>query len=523
MAQRYQQPQSGPFRLASSSPLTRGLSILALPGGALALDAAGGIASQSVIGALSTGPVRGGVGLLFNGSSQLAVSSKQSLSIASGFTVVIAFSVIDSGSKGSLFTLVSLTGGSMQFARSTSNGLQVDAQQAIGIFGTSALGITAGTTNVAALSWVGTSYTAALNGVIVASGSSSQFSGASTDLRIAGRNGDTSEALNGAITCFAVYSRACANAELTALTGNPWQLFAPTQRLSFAPAATGGGAALAASNSASTSASASLSTAIKLSAVASATTGGSAALTTQVALIASNAAGTAGTAALSSNIALQASNTASSNGSANLLTAISLTATASATTGGSASLSTAISLAASSAATTGASAALATQIAMQAIAAASTSSSATLTASGQGLQASNGAVTGGSASLSTLIQLAGQGAAVTSSAASLSTAIQLAASNAASTSANSVLTANGAVWSASNAAVTMATANLSTQIRLTASNQTQTSSSADLSIGTLSKDPRYIVSADTRLFAIAQAVRPFTVAISQRPFKVTET
>lgn len=238
MATRYQQPQVGPFRLNSGNPLALGLGILALPGGALAADVLGGISSQSVSGSPSTGPALGGKSLLFNGASQLALTAKQSLSITNGFTIVMSFSPNDNGTKGSLFTLVSLQGGSLQFSRNTSNGLQLDAQQAVNIFSTASLGIVSGTTNIVALTWVGSTYTVALNGVIVVSGTSTQFSGASTDLRIAGRNGDTSEAFNGSVAGFAVYSRACISAELITLTSNLWQLFAPIQRSIFRPSGT---------------------------------------------------------------------------------------------------------------------------------------------------------------------------------------------------------------------------------------------------------------------------------------------
>lgn len=528
MAKRYTQPQSGP---ATANPAWQ-VAHLWSPniGGRMALrDCAGN--GHGVFGAASSGTEPSGVRWMVGPTGQYLLADNTGTGSLASTDILIGDASGSAGPTGNKFTIAcrirsggaaiqtiysSASSDGVDFRLSGTNTLQL-LKAGVALIGESTGSLTVGVDYDIAAVYDGATVFFYINGVLDSSVSSAQTFNHAQQYAIGVLN--TERWVNGTrLYQLAVFNRVLFGFEAKALTGQGfWQLFAPTRTVFKASAA--GGAALSGSNAASTSASASLTTAINLAASASAKTANSAGLTTSIALAGSNAATTVGLSALGTQIALAASNTAVTSATAALSTGITLQASNAATTSASATLAGSGTLQASNAATTGGSVALTTAITIAAAASASTSASAAL-ATSVNVTATNSATTSSSAVLATAIQLVGQAAAAGSSSASLSTAIQLVASAAATTSASATLTVGSAPWSAAATASTMATVNLSTQIRLAATNAATTSASADLLIGTLVKDPRYIVSADARLFSLSASARPFGVAASARPFSV---
>ncbi len=172
-----------------------------------------------------------GRGVAFSGGGA-TVTLWEPWNLDVGVTALVVFSPNAAGVKGTLLS-IPYTGGTIQFATNTSNGLQVDRQQATNLFSTASLGIAARGVYCAAISYIaGGTLTAAFEGRIVSTVTPSSMTGNVNAPLIARRSSDFTEAFAGGILGVVLFKSKLPDHQMAKYTANPWQVFeAPARRL----------------------------------------------------------------------------------------------------------------------------------------------------------------------------------------------------------------------------------------------------------------------------------------------------
>lgn len=353
---RLQQPQ-GMSSIDWSNPITRGLVYAFKPDGTTRSNGAASPIRSAFLSSSGSDLIQitsAGLGFSSSGYNALTHSlSRVAATASANLTQICVFTA--SNSSNSQFNLANLSsvGGATNgffIGNGSSFCLKADTVPSAGAISSSALSV--GKVYVGAYTSKVGRQELFLNGI-------SQGTTASATTHSQALNRFVSGANNNPIALFVTFSRVLSDAEIKALSDNPWQIFAPIRRHIYVPATSGvlnaaadgaaqaGGSAnistqvaLAAVGLSSASGSAGLSTAIPLSAAGFAVSGGTANAVATVRISAAGLAQAAGSANLSGGAAgaLNAAGQAQASGSAVLNVTVTLNATGSSQASGSASL-----------------------------------------------------------------------------------------------------------------------------------------------------------------------------------------
>lgn len=394
---RLQQPQ-GMSSIDWSNPITRGLVYAIKPDGTPRSNGAVSPIRSAFLSSNGSDLIQitsAGVGFSSSGYNELSHSLSQvAVTASANLTQICVFTA--SNSSNSQFSLANLSsaGGATNgffIGNGSSFCLKADTVPSAGAISSSALSV--GKVYVGA-------YTSKVGRQELFLNGFSQGTTASATTHSQALNRFVSGANRNPIALFASFSRVLSDAEIKALSDNPWQIFAPLRRPLYVPATSG---------------------VLNAAADGAAQSGGSANIATQVALAAVGLSSASGSAVLSTAVPLSAVGFAVSGGTANAVATVTISAAGLAQAAGSAGLSAAVLLQGAGAAQAAGNAALAAQLNALASGAAQASGTANLSGGAPGeLSASDGAVASGTAVLSVTVGLTASGSGVASGMASLS-------------------------------------------------------------------------------------------------------